>query len=467
MVGLGVLGVVAAVLVARGAGLADLTSRLADPSSGGLALVLVLGLTAGVSTCMALVGGLVLAVSASHAARLADTGGATTFVLRMRPHVAFGAGRIVGFGLLGALLGALGAGVSLPGQVTGTLLMGVAALMLLLGLRLAGVSPRLAAWTVTLPGGLGRMLGVDPAGAGSYSDVRAAALGACTFFLPCGFTQAVQLYALSTASPVSSGLIMATFSIGTTPGLLVLAGVPEVATGARRDTVLRVVGVVVVAFALLNASAGRSVLGIDVGVGRAAASSLTVSSHVTVSGGVQTVRMTQTPDGYTPADTVVYAGMPIRGSARARPGNHDLHVRDGHVQRACHRHRATSPPDLTHRRVITDLRIQIVEKIAILKNPATTLLCDVNSVMSCTDVLNAWQSSVLGPPNALIGAVMFALLGSGAFGAVLGNRVSRAYLATLWAWRSSSCTSPPGSCTRRPSTSGGSACGARESSLRS
>lgn len=76
--------------------------------------------------------------------------------------------------------------------------------------------------------------------------------------------------------------------------------------------------------------------------------------------------------------------------------------------------------------------IQIVEKIAILKNPSTTLVCDVNSVMSCTDVLNAWQSSVLGPPNALIGAVMFTLLGSGALGAVMGNRLSNAYLATLW-----------------------------------
>jgi len=76
--------------------------------------------------------------------------------------------------------------------------------------------------------------------------------------------------------------------------------------------------------------------------------------------------------------------------------------------------------------------VQIVEKISILKDPFTSLACDVNSTLSCSSVLTAWQSSVLGPPNALIGAIMFALLGSAALGGLLGNAVSRAYLAVLW-----------------------------------
>jgi uncharacterized membrane protein len=76
--------------------------------------------------------------------------------------------------------------------------------------------------------------------------------------------------------------------------------------------------------------------------------------------------------------------------------------------------------------------VQIVEKIAILVDPTTTLACDVNSVMSCTNVLNAWQSSVLGPPNSAIGTVMFAVLASGGLAGVLRTRASRAYLLTLW-----------------------------------
>ncbi len=76
--------------------------------------------------------------------------------------------------------------------------------------------------------------------------------------------------------------------------------------------------------------------------------------------------------------------------------------------------------------------IQILEKLAIVKNPGTVLICDVNATMSCSEVLTAWQSSVLGPPNALIGAVMFAVLGSAALAGVLRTRPTRGYLVTIW-----------------------------------
>lgn len=304
--------VIAAVVgVASAAGVADLTGALASPSRGGLLLVLTLGLTAGVSTCMAMVGGLVLGFSASHAAAL-DARGASlpSFRVRMRPQVAFNVGRILGFGLLGAVLGSLGSAVSLPTRLMGVLALAVAVVMFLLGVRLTGISPRMAAWSPRLPAGLAGLLGIDTAATRPYSDSRTALVGAATFFLPCGFTQAVQVYALSTGSPLSAGLIMATFALGTTPGLLAVASVPEIATGRTRATVLQVVGVVVLTFALLNVTSGLRLLGVA-GTTRMDVAEQQVSANVTVQGGVQTVRMTQTRDGYTPADTVVHAGMPI------------------------------------------------------------------------------------------------------------------------------------------------------------
>lgn len=76
--------------------------------------------------------------------------------------------------------------------------------------------------------------------------------------------------------------------------------------------------------------------------------------------------------------------------------------------------------------------IQIVERIAILKDPAATLLCDVNGSVSCSTVLGAWQSSViLGIPNAYIGAVMFAMFLSAALSGLLGTQPSRAYLIAV------------------------------------
>ena len=76
--------------------------------------------------------------------------------------------------------------------------------------------------------------------------------------------------------------------------------------------------------------------------------------------------------------------------------------------------------------------IQIVERIAILKDPATVLSCDVNSVISCSNVLSAWQSSVIvGIPNAFIGAVMFSLFLATCLSGLLGSTLSRPYLRTI------------------------------------
>jgi uncharacterized protein len=301
-----VVAVLAGIVLAFAPG--SLTSGLARPEQGGLLVVLVLGLTAGVSTCMAMVGVLVLGFSAAHAGSLAASGRTgMSLITRLRPQLAFNAGRVVGFGILGALLGALGSTMSLPTRVMAVVVLAVTVVMFLLGVRLTGLSPRIAGWSPRLPGAISRLLGIDTASEGSYSHGRTALVGAATFFLPCGFTQAVQIYALSTASPVAAGLIMATFALGTTPGLLALASVPELTTGARQATVLRVVGVVVLAFAVLNLSSSANLLGLS---GRTATSALVATDNVTVRDGVQTVHMTQVTGGYEPADTVLYSGLP-------------------------------------------------------------------------------------------------------------------------------------------------------------
>jgi uncharacterized protein len=297
-----VVGTAAVLLSVLGVG--DITGRVGDPGTGGLLAVLLIGLTAGVSTCMALVGGLVLAVSAARV-RADSTAG------RWRPHLAFHAGRIVGFFVLGAALGAIGARLSLPSSVQALLLIVVAVFMVLLGLRLTGISPRLSGVSLALPASVSKVLGLDQrAGSAVYSDTRAAALGAATFFLPCGFTQVVQLYAMTTASPLQSGLVMAVFAVGTAPGLLALGGLPSLATGSRRAKVLAVVGVALMLFALVNITSAAGLLGWRTPSAPAAMAD-GVTSNVTVGYGSQTVTMRQDVRGYAPDATVVVAGLPI------------------------------------------------------------------------------------------------------------------------------------------------------------
>jgi sulfite exporter TauE/SafE/copper chaperone CopZ len=310
--------VIAIALAGELTGLASLASGAGSISEGGLVVAGLLGLTAGVSTCMALTGGLVLALSAAFAASRPAADGAS-IVLRLRPTAVFLGGRIVGFAVLGALLGMVGSAVVMPPLVVAALMIVVAVVMTILGVRLTGVSPRIAAWSPTLPAGIGRRLGLDEDEITRYSDTRAAALGAATFFLPCGFTQAVQVYALSTGSPLFAGAIMAVFALGTAPGLLALGGLPALLPAGARPTVLRLVGVVVIGFAVVNATAGLRLLGVApvVGPGEAAAPAPVVE----IVDGVQTLRTFQLGNGYLPTDAALYAGMPTRWIIDSLEGN--------------------------------------------------------------------------------------------------------------------------------------------------
>jgi uncharacterized protein len=311
----GVALVAVLALVAGATGVADLASGAGDLDRGGLVVALLLGLAAGVSTCMAMVGGLVLALTASFQANgsVGDAGGPGS-IARMRPALVFMAGRIVGYGVFGALLGAVGASVAMPPQLTAVLMLVVAVVMTILGTRLTGLSPRIAGWSPTLPLGLGRRLGLADGSAGAYSDGRAALLGAASFFLPCGFTQAVQVYALSTGSPALAGALLATFAIGTAPGLLALAGLPVVVPARWRPTLLRLVGVVVLGFALVNATAGLRLAGVSLPVGAAPA----VASVATAADGTQALTTYQDVDGYSPQNVAIYAGTPTHWTIQSR-----------------------------------------------------------------------------------------------------------------------------------------------------
>jgi uncharacterized protein len=289
-------------------GSGDIAGRFGDLRTGGLLLVLALGLAAGVSTCMAMVGGIILAMSASAAAH--STGkGTTARTAAWKINLTFQAGRITGFGLLGAVLGALGKRASMPPTVTVALMIAVAVTMALVGVRLTELSPRIAGWSPTIPASVGDRLGLT----GDIKGRRtagAAVAGAATFFLPCGFTQAVQLYAFSTGSPKAAGAIMATFAIGTAPALLALAGAPTLVKGARKVTVLRALGVVVIGFAVINASAALRLAGVDFSA--SAPAPQTVSANVAVTPVDQTINSTQDGDGYHPGETVIYAGRPTQ-----------------------------------------------------------------------------------------------------------------------------------------------------------
>jgi len=229
----------------------------AGPSTS-LAVVFTIGVTAGLSSCMALVGGLVLGASARYAEKHPEA----TTIQKFRPHLFFNLGRILAFFVLGGLIGELGSFLSFSSSVTGYLMIVVSLFMLLLGIQLLEVFPKLNN-ALTLPKGLSRMLGLEKANAAEYSHKNSMLLGGLTFFLPCGFTQAMQVYAISTGSFLSGALIMGVFALGTTPGLLGVGGLTAVLKkGTWADFFYKFIGVLVIVLAFYNLSNGLNLSGL-------------------------------------------------------------------------------------------------------------------------------------------------------------------------------------------------------------
>ena len=69
----------------------------------------------------------------------------------------------------------------------------------------------------------------------------------------------------------------------------------------------------------------------------------------------------------------------------------------------------------------------VVEKIALLKDPGSAAFCDINDAIGCTPVLLAPQSSVLGPPNAAIGIILFGMFAAAGLAGVMGTVFPRSY----------------------------------------
>ncbi len=234
-------------------------TKSADYSS--LPVVFLVGITAGLSTCMALVGGIVMAVSA----RFAEKNASLAPLQKFKPHIYFNLGRVVFFLLFGGLLGLVGSAVQFSTATLGYMTIFVGIVMLLLGLQTLEIFPLLSKFKLTLPKSLYKALGISNYQRNEYSHKGAFISGGLTFFLPCGFTQVMQLFAVSSGSVSTGALTMGIFALGTTPGLLAVGGLTSAVTGAFTKPLFKFVGLLVILFSAYNISNGINLSGLRVG----------------------------------------------------------------------------------------------------------------------------------------------------------------------------------------------------------
>jgi sulfite exporter TauE/SafE/copper chaperone CopZ len=279
---------------------------ISDNMSYGLAFLI--GLVASVSTCIAVTGGLLVAV----AARYNDAHAHLTDAQRLKPHLYFNAGRIVSYTLLGGAVGALGSALTLSPRANGILTIAASAVMIVLGLQMLRLGPSLARLLPAMPKAFTHRIHDF---AERETTGAAFLLGASTFFLPCGFTQALQLYVLAKGSVLTGALTMLAFALGTLPALLSLSAVASLAKGAFQRHFLRLAGAAVILLGIVNVQYGL-VLG---GSGMASlgddtaprTSQVILSQLAEPAGDTQRISMRVVGLDYVPHRFIVKQGVPV------------------------------------------------------------------------------------------------------------------------------------------------------------
>ena len=268
----------------------------------GLFAVFVIGLIASVSSCTAVVGGLVIAVSS----QVAKTQTHTRKREKLAPHLYFNLGRLVGFAVFGAAIGFIGSAIQLSPTANGLFVVLVAVFMIILGANLLNLFP---AGVIRMPKFLAHKIHDLSE---SQNPNAPMLLGALTFFLPCGFTQSMQLYALALQNPIQSSLVMFIFALGTMPALLGLGSMTAFSSGKGLKKMTTLAGAIVIVLGMNNAINGAALLGYNVD-GIFAKASAAEQSIIT--NGTQYIQMEIT-DNFTYAPDVlrVQKGVPVEWS---------------------------------------------------------------------------------------------------------------------------------------------------------
>ena len=227
-------------------------------ASSSLPTFFLFGVLAGLSTCAALVGGLVLSMAKQWGEVYADK---NTAIERAKPHLMFNAGRLISYALLGGVLGAIGGKLQLSLTFSAGLVIVVSVMMAFLALQMLGVKA-FRRLQITMPKSITRYAANEKNFQGKYTPF---VMGALTFILPCGFTITAQGLALLSGSFLQGSLIMLSFALGTLPILLFIgfSSAKLVSNQKLSGQFLKVAGLVVLFFAFFNINNQLNVLGVS------------------------------------------------------------------------------------------------------------------------------------------------------------------------------------------------------------
>lgn len=208
-----------------------------------LPVIFAIGIIASLSTCMAVVGGLILSISAEYASAKQKIG----------PLVGFHLSRLISFFILGGVFGLIGGVITFSS--TFYLIMGflVFVIMFILGMNLLDIFPFFRRFQISMPKSLANKALNSKFLTKTNNFILPIFAGAITFFLPCGFTQSMQFEAINAGSFINGALIMFVFALGTLPVFSLISFTSlKLGDSKKAQIFFKAAGFLVIFFAIFN-----------------------------------------------------------------------------------------------------------------------------------------------------------------------------------------------------------------------
>lgn len=291
-------------------------------------VIFITGLTTGGLTCLAIQGGLLAtAITAPVAVAAAPTPKRRSrktaahpvtgvqVAQNLWPVVYFLAAKLAAYTLLGFLLGALGSVFQITPTVQGIMQLLVGLFMLATALNMFNVHPIFRYFVIQPPKALTRLVRNQ---AKSQSVFTPVFLGLMTVLIPCGTTQAMEVLAISTGSPLVGALIMFVFVLGTSPTFLVLGFLATRIRGQFQKWFAVVTAALILILGLVSLNAGLNLLGSPLAPERMLASLFQPANawdappQAQMVDGVQELTINVSDWGYKPNYSIAESGKPLR-----------------------------------------------------------------------------------------------------------------------------------------------------------
>lgn len=275
----------------------------------GYGMLFVIGLLTSVH-CMAMCGGICL----SQCVPKNDANKNRSKISALMPSLQYNLGRVISYTIVGGIVGAIGSVISFSGSMKGFVQIFAGVFMVIMGLNMLNIFPWLRKFNIRMPKIFAKSIYAKRYSSSPFY------IGLLNGLMPCGPLQAMQLYALSTGSPVKGALSMLIFSIGTVPLMFLFGAVSSFLTKKFTTKMMSVSAVLVIILGVFMFNSGVGLSGIILPSLPGTTKTVQAAENTAViKNGVQLVTTTLKSGRYEPI--VVQKGIPVKWTIKAPDGS--------------------------------------------------------------------------------------------------------------------------------------------------